>query len=57
MANHPVNLGYEREWERRRDLQQAAMLPITESPTVESDGPTNISVDLREPQRNPDFYV
>jgi hypothetical protein len=30
MANQTFNLGYEREWERRRNLQRAVLLPLIE---------------------------
>ena len=54
MANHTYNLGYAREWERRRSLQPAVLLLLSESdsaqwdqlyshPTVESDGTAKIT--------------
>ena len=54
MANQTFNLGYEREWEKRRSLQHAVLLPLTESDAakwgtlyshvrVESDGTAKIT--------------
>ena len=49
MENQTYNLGHDREWDRRRELQQAVLLPLTEiwdllaaskHMTVESDGTT-----------------
>jgi hypothetical protein len=31
MENQPSTLGYEREWERRRELQEAVLLHLTEN--------------------------
>ena len=55
MANQTSNIGYEREWERRRNLQHAVLLPLTESDSakcgklyrhimVESDGTAKTTV-------------
>ena len=54
MADHTDTLGYAREWERRKSLQPAMVLPLTESgsphwdtryshTTVESDGTAKIT--------------
>ena len=49
MENQTYNLGHDREWDRRRELHQAVLLPLTEvlgllvaskHMTVESDGTT-----------------
>ena len=42
MENHTLNIGYQREWERRRELQQAGMPLLLESGSVEVDGPAEI---------------
>jgi len=54
MADQTYHLGYAREWERRRSLQPAVLLLLSESdsaqwdqlyshPTVESDGTAKIT--------------
>jgi hypothetical protein len=54
MANQTFNLGYEREWERRRNLQHAVLFPLIERDStkwgnlhnrilVESDGTAKVA--------------
>jgi len=37
MADHTDTLGYAREWERRKSLQPAMLLPLTESGSAQCD--------------------
>jgi hypothetical protein len=46
MANQTINLGYEREWERRRALQEAAVPPLTAITPDEADRTTERRVSV-----------
>ena len=62
MESQTSHLGYAREWERRRELQQAVLLPLTEvlgllaakPMTVEPDGITTV---VASPALRNDFEV